>query len=146
MAYYSIGFAFSFGSSATNHFIGTEYAPLSLVSLTHSLSFFFLDGLELCSYSFFLFEFVFAAATASIVNGSMAERTSVFGYVSYSAFVTALVYPVVVYWCWDAEGWLFRGDSNGHFFTVSCIAESACASSILWNIADYLCPSLSHSS
>ena len=44
MAYYSIGFAFSFGSSATNHFIGTEYAPLSLVSLSHSLTQLFLLG------------------------------------------------------------------------------------------------------
>ena len=47
----------------------------------------------------------------------MAERTTVLGYILYSVFVTGFVYPVIVYWAWDTNGWLYRG-SGHHSFTV----------------------------
>jgi Amt family ammonium transporter len=53
---------------------------------------------------------VFAATAATIVSGAMAERTKFSSYLMYTAFLTALVYPVFGSWAWGSlyqgGGWL----------------------------------------
>lgn len=44
-------------------------------------------------------QWAFAAATATIVSGSVAERCSFEAYVGYSFLLSAFVYPVVAHWC-----------------------------------------------
>ena len=53
----------------------------------------------------FFFQLVFAATTATIVSGAMAERTKFVSYMVYSAIVTLCIYPVSGHWIWGA-GWL----------------------------------------
>merc|ERR1719188_879276 len=60
-------------------------------------------------YLNFFFSLTFAAAAATIVSGAVAERCTLFGYVCYSAFLTAWVYPIVVYWVWSGDGYLSAG-------------------------------------
>ncbi len=51
------------------------------------------------------FQMVFAAATASIVSGTVAERIKLWPFLVFSALLTGLIYPVVGAWKWG-EGWL----------------------------------------
>lgn len=68
-----------------------------------------------------LFQTVFCATAATIVSGSMAERTNFKAYVFYSALISLVVYPVSGHWIWGG-GWLaelgfhdFAGSTAVHF-------------------------------
>ena len=56
-------------------------------------------------YAFLIFQTVFCGASATIVSGAMAERTSFKAYCIYSACITALIYPISGHWIWGG-GWL----------------------------------------
>ena len=57
-------------------------------------------------WSAFVFNLVFCATAATIVSGSMAERTKFSAYCIYSAVISALVYPIEAGWVWNSQGWL----------------------------------------
>lgn len=57
-------------------------------------------------WSSFVFNLVFCATAATIVSGSMAERTKFSAYCIYSAVISAVVYPIEAGWVWNAQGWL----------------------------------------
>lgn len=56
--------------------------------------------------SSFVFNLVFCATAATIVSGSMAERTKFVSYCIYSAVISLFVYPVEAGWVWNSQGWL----------------------------------------
>jgi len=101
IAFWAAGFAIMFGVSA-GHFIGTT-------------GFFLADGVPgkegwEWTLVFFIFQTVFAATSATIVSGAMAERTKFVSYLIYSAVISAIIYPVSGHWAWSSlfhgEGWL----------------------------------------
>ena len=55
--------------------------------------------------STFVFNLVFCATTATIVSGSMAERTKFISYCIYSAVISLFIYPIEAHWIWGG-GWL----------------------------------------
>ncbi len=57
-------------------------------------------------WSSFVFNLVFCATAATIVSGSMAERTKFSAYCIYSAVISAVVYPIEAGWVWNSQGWL----------------------------------------
>ena len=55
--------------------------------------------------STFVFNLVFCATAATIVSGSMAERTKFLSYCIYSAVISLIIYPIEAHWIWGG-GWL----------------------------------------
>jgi Amt family ammonium transporter len=95
LAYWAIGFGIMFGVSTTGWF-GTSGFFLSDFSP---------DG-DPWVLAFWMFQVVFAATAATIVSGAMAERTKFSGYIIYSIFISALIYPIFGSWAW---GGLYKG-------------------------------------
>lgn len=54
----------------------------------------------------FLFQLAFAATTATIVDGAIAERTQLFSYTLVVVGVGLFVYPLFGHWAWNPDGWL----------------------------------------
>ncbi len=54
----------------------------------------------------FVFNLVFCATAATIVSGSMAERTKFISYCIYSGVISLFVYPIEAGWVWNSQGWL----------------------------------------
>ena len=99
LAFWAVGFGLMFGISKTG-WIGTSGFFLSD----------FKPGGDPWVLAFWMFQVVFCATAATIVSGAMAERTKFSGYLLYSVFISALVYPVFGSWAWGSlyhgNGWL----------------------------------------
>ncbi len=99
LAFWAVGFGLMFGVSKTGWF-GTSGFFLSDFS----------PGGDPWVLAFWMFQVVFAATAATIVSGAMAERTKFSGYLIYSVFISALIYPVFGSWAWGSlykgGGWL----------------------------------------
>ena len=68
---------------------------------------FLADGVvgEGYNWTTLIFQTVFCATAATIVSGSMAERTKFSAYCIYSMVISAVIYPISGHWIWGG-GWL----------------------------------------
>ena len=67
--------------------------------------------------SYFVFNLVFCATTATIVSGAMAERTKFSAYCVYSGVISMFIYPIEAHWIWGG-GWLSQ--IGFHDYAGSC--------------------------
>lgn len=94
LAYYVLGFGLMFGVGTL--YYGKEFFLMAAVPESWgTLSF----------WTFFFFQAVFAATSATIVSGAIAERTKFGAYIIFSFLLTAITYPIVGHWIWGG-GWL----------------------------------------
>ena len=63
------------------------------------------DAYDVTTIEVWMFQMVFAATAATIVSGTMAERTKINAYMAYSFLISAIIYPVYGHWVWGG-GWL----------------------------------------
>ena len=118
--FWLIGFGIMFAGSGS--FIG-GFDPLIRGSY---------DFGTLPTWCYAIFQTVFCATAATIVSGSMAERTNFKAYCIYSAAVSLIVYPISGHWIWGG-GWLsqlgfhdFAGSTCVHMVggLVACLGAA----------------------
>lgn len=108
IAFYSFGYSLAFGPES-NSFIGWGNFALS----SHK-------GEEFGMQHSWFFQWAFAATTATIVSGAVAERTSFYAYLTYAFLLTSIAYPIVVHWVWGG-GWLSTLFGVGVIDFAGCI-------------------------
>ena len=99
IAYFILGFGIMFGATSNGWFGSTLFG---------------LEGVTGAdwTFTFWMFQVVFAATAATIVSGAMAERTKFVGYLCYSVVICLFIYPIFGKWAWgsllldDGGGWL----------------------------------------
>lgn len=110
VAYWLVGYGLMFGINQTG-WLGTSGFALHRVAESE--------------YGALFFQTMFAATSATIVSGAIAERTRFSAYIIGSVVITGLIYPVYGSWVWGSthggEGWLrqlgfidFAGSSVVH--------------------------------
>ena len=95
LAFFCVGYALAFGgdnflSKDEKTFVGTTI--------------FFLMNVDDLAY--WLFQYAFSAASATIVAGTLAERCQMVAYLCYSILLCGFVYPVVAHSAWSPHGFL----------------------------------------
>jgi Amt family ammonium transporter len=94
VAFFVVGYAFAFGGqdpeSPQKTFVGTT-------------NFFLMD---VDDYAYWLFQYAFSAAAATIVAGTLAERCQMAAYLCYSVLLSGWVYPIVAHSIWNSNGFL----------------------------------------
>lgn len=111
IAYWMVGWGLMYGKDALG-LAGADqffYGPMELTAESGGF------------YRNWFFQVVFAATSATIVSGAMAERTQFKSYLIYTCFISAFIYPVSGHWIWGG-GWLSK--LGFHDFAGSTVVHS----------------------
>jgi len=91
LLFWLVGYGLMFGDNPTG-FYGTTLFGLS--------------SAPNWDYTLIFFQIMFAATSATIVSGAMAERTNYMAYLIGTCGITAIIYPIFGSWAWNDHGWL----------------------------------------
>mmetsp|Transcript_1538 Transcript_1538/g.2387 ORF Transcript_1538/g.2387 Transcript_1538/m.2387 type:complete len:529 (-) Transcript_1538:36-1622(-) len=121
LGFYCFGYAFAYG--------GSKYGgPTTFLGHT---GFFLMDvenfylAPDVNGFVYFFFQFAFAATSATIVAGTLAERCQMGAYMMYSFLLTGFIYPVIVHSVWSPNGFLSPTNVN-KLFGSGAIDFSGC--------------------
>jgi len=122
IGFYCFGYAFAFGGSefgGPTTFIGNTNFFLMNIDENFFLAPYVEGGM------YWFFQFAFAATAATIVAGTLAERSQMLAYLCYSFVLTGFIYPVVVHSVWSPNGFLSITNKN-RLFGSGAIDFSGC--------------------
>ena len=108
-----LGYSLMMGEDAFFGLIGKPNLQL----FTHFKEFIASPADGFTDASYFVFNLVFCATTATIVSGAMAERTKFSAYCVYSGVISLVIYPIEAHWIWGG-GWL--AGLGFHDYAGSC--------------------------
>ena len=108
-----LGYSLMMGEDAFFGLIGKPNLEL----FTHFKEFIASPADGFTDASYFVFNLVFCATTATIVSGAMAERTKFSAYCVYSGVISLVIYPIEAHWIWGG-GWL--SGLGFHDYAGSC--------------------------
>lgn len=95
VAFWLLGYGLMFGANPSGWLGTSAFAP---------------HGMPEGEYGAIFFQMMFAATSATIVSGAIAERTRFAAYIIGSVFITGVIYPVFGAWAWGGthggQGWL----------------------------------------
>ncbi len=123
VAFFVIGFGLMFGASKGG-WMGTSLFGLAGTDPSGS------DW----NFTFLIFQTVFAATSATIVSGAMAERTKFVSYLIYSFFISLFIYPIFGKWAW---GGLLLGDAGKGWLELKGFCDFA-GSTVVHSIGGWL--------
>lgn len=111
VAFFFLGYAFAFGGIEDS----TKDSGKTFIGTTG----FLLIGVE--DYAFWLFQYTYSAASATIVAGTLAERCQMMAYCCYSILLCGFIYPVIAhavrfFWCGCSCGPYFLFYISHHRF------------------------------
>ncbi|EYC04714.1 hypothetical protein Y032_0086g1948 [Ancylostoma ceylanicum] len=109
IGYWSLGWAFAYGDSSNN-----------VIGLFIGHTQFFLAGFT--NYPKFFFQYVFAATSATIVSGAVAERCEFANYITYCTVISTFVYPILTHWGWHPQGWMYLGIQTNDIHTTYLVS------------------------
>ncbi|HLG12379.1 MAG TPA: ammonium transporter [Dehalococcoidia bacterium] len=118
LAFWAFGFAIMFGGSELRSGLadGNDLFGSSGWFLSG-------DAYDAGTFELWFFQMVFAATAATIVSGTMAERTKINSYMAYSFLISAIIYPVYGHWQWGG-GWLATMDTPSWDFAGSGVVHA----------------------
>jgi len=115
LIWWLIGYGIAQGESPSG-FVGTSGFALQIDEFETPTGY---------GYASWLFQWAFAATTATIVSGAVAERCTIIAYLVYSFCLIGWIYPVVVQVGWGGEGamspWLGTGEKKDFFMGCGVI-------------------------
>ena len=104
LMFWVVGYNMAYPGESIMGLVGTTPGPWAPPPLDQSHG-------DYAASSDWFFQMVFVATAASIVSGTVAERVKLWGFLAFTAVLTAFIYPIVVSWEWgggylDSE-WAF---------------------------------------
>ena len=121
--FFLFGFALMFGTNVGGGIVGGSGFALGHLA----------EG-DMWTYTFWFFQSVFAATSATIVSGGMAERTKFGTYVVASMVISGLIYPISGHWAW---GSLWQGDASTGWLEAMGFCDFA-GSSVVHSVGGWL--------
>jgi len=112
--FFFLGYGFAYGDDVGGGFIGSSNFALTGIYNGAGTE----DGVVGDDgWVGFFFQWAFAGAAATIVAGSVCERTKIEAYFCYSIILTVFIYPVVVHWGWGSGFLSAWGAAEGPLFS-----------------------------